>query len=522
MMKKALIAIVVLALLAGGAYAAFGQRPAGAATSPSTDPMSPAQANDRIVVEAKVVPMQSAALSFPSGGVVDKVLVQAGDHVQAGQPLASLDTTTWQAAVAQAEAALAQAQANYQDLSDGATPQEVTIAEAQLREAQAQQRIASGSVTPNDFGAAEAQLQQAQSLLERLSAGPKTTDLRAAEAQLRQAQAQLQTERDRLSAAKTTAQLQMQQASDAFTQAQSRDTMAKQNWQYVQDTGRDPITPWLGIDPKTGQKIANKLSEAQRQQYYNALVQAEVAVHSAESVVESAQVTYDTARQNEVTGIQAAEEQVASAQANLDKLHAGADADQLAAARSQIASAQANLDKLRGDQRGGTIESAQAAVDVAQAQLARLRAGASKSKLAVAQAQVRSAQAALELARANLAEQSLKAPFAGILGSVNLKVGEFIAPGVQVIQLADLSAWQIQTDDLTERNVVEIRAGAPAIITFDALPGLELPGKIKRIDAFGANNHGDITYMVVIAPDRQDQRLRWNMTATATISTADK
>jgi len=472
------------------------------------------------MAEAKVVPVRSAALSFEGGGVVEGVLVKVGDHVHAGQPLARLDVSLQRAGITEAEADLAQAQANYQDLLNGATPEEVTAAEAELRQAQAQLRTASGSVTSNDLRSAEAQLQQARAQLTRLAAGPKTTDVRALDAQLNLARANLQTERDRLSAAKTNAQLQMQQAADALIQAQASYATAKQNWQYIQDTGRDPINPWLGTDPHSGKKIPNKLSEAQRQQYHDALIQAEAAMHSAERAVQIAQVTYENARQAEVSGIQSAEQQVSNAQANLDKLRAGADPDQLAAAHAQVASSQANLEKLQGDQRGGTLAAAQAAVDVAQAKLDQIHAGASKSKLAIAQAQVQRAQAALDLAQAMLDARQLRAPFDGVVASVDLKVGEYSTPGAPTIRLADFSAWQIETDDLTERSVVNVRAGAPARITFDAVPGLELMGSVTRIDAFGQDKHGDTTYTVVIIPERQDERLRWNMTATVTISAA--
>lgn len=522
MLNKVFVAVAVLALLAAGAYAAYSRSTINASATTPVPVESAATPGDRVVAEAKVVPVERAALSFASGGIVDKLLIHAGDQVQAGQPLVALETTLQQANLAQAQANLAQAQASYQDLVEGATPQDLAVADAQLRQSQAQLRTASGSVTSDDLAAATAQLQQSQELLARLTAGAKVADLRAAEAQLQQAQAQLQTQRDQLSAAKTNAELQMQQATDALTQAQSRDATAKQNWQYVQDTGRDPIAPTLGNDPKTGQKIPNKLSDAQRQQYYDAFVQAEAAVRSAESAVQVAKVTYDTARQAEVSGIQAAENQVTSAQANLDKLRAGPDADQIAAARAQVSNAKANLQKLQGDQHNGTLAAAQAAVDSAQAQLDKLRAGAPKSKLAVAQAQVRSAQAALALAQATLDEQTLKAPFAGIVASVNIRAGEFLAPGAPALQLADLASWQIETDDVTERSVANIRVGAPATITFDALPGLSLTGKVTRIDAFGANNHGDITYTVVVSPDRLDGRLRWNMTATVTIDTSAK
>src|SRR5262249_29631892 len=159
----------------------------------------------------------------------------------------------------------------------------------------------------------------------------KSSDLQVAEAQLAQSQAQLETQRDQLSAAKTNAQLQMQQTASALTQAQSRYATAKQNWDYAQSTGRDPST--VG-DPVTGKRVHPKLDDRQRQQYYDIYVQAEAAMHSAEAALQQAQVGYDAARAAEVNGIHVAEGQVAASQANLDKLRAPADADQIAAAQA--------------------------------------------------------------------------------------------------------------------------------------------------------------------------------------------
>jgi HlyD family secretion protein len=85
------------------------------------------------------------------------------------------------------------------------------------------------------------------------------------------------------------------------------------------------------------------------------------------------------------------------------------------------------------------------------------------------------------------------------------------------VRLADFSQWQVETDDLTELNVVRVREGAAVQLAFDALPGVTLPGTVVQIKPIGVNKQGDITYTVVIAPDRWDERLRWNMTAVATI-----
>src|SRR6185436_14138651 len=198
-------------------------------------------------------PAQIVNLSFSGAGRVSEVLVKVGDQVAKDAPLARLDARDLRIRVAQAAAGLAQAQASYEKLRAGATPEEIAAAEAQAAQAAGQLRQTQGGVT--------------------------AADLRAAEAQLAQAQAQLESQRDQLSAAKTRAELQMQQAVDALTQAQSRYSTAKQNWQYVQDTGRDPV---VSIDTRTGARVHAKLSDTQRQQYYDAFVQAEAAMHSAE------------------------------------------------------------------------------------------------------------------------------------------------------------------------------------------------------------------------------------------------
>lgn len=61
-----------------------------------------------------------------------------------------------------------------------------------------------------------------------------------------------------------------------------------------------------------------------------------------------------------------------------------------------------------------------------------------------------------------------------------------------------------------------------ARVTFDAVDGLSLPGKVVRVRSYGESRLGDITYRVTIALDRQDERLRWNMTASAAIEPSGK
>ena len=53
-----------------------------------------------------------------------------------------------------------------------------------------------------------------------------------------------------------------------------------------------------------------------------------------------------------------------------------------------------------------------------------------------------------------------------------------------------------------------------------SLPGLELPGKVTSIRAFGEKKRGDITYTVFIEPDRYESQLKWSMTAIIKIEPA--
>lgn len=503
-MKKWLFGALILAIALGGGYFAFVS---GADTTAQqavpTASLPAVQAPDAIIAEAKVVPVRNAALSLPNGGVIAEVLAAEGEHVRAGQTLARLTNTQQAARVMQAEADVARAQAAYDKLHAGASPQQIAVAEAELQQAQAQLRQTDGSVTAADLRAAEAQLQQARAELEQLTAGPQKPDLQDADARLQQARAQLSSARDQLSATKAEARSKLEQAANAL-----RDRQAEYDRIYWENRRQEEQLANIG------QELPRELKDQE--------AVALRAVRNAEESLKQAQLAYEQAQQAETSGVAAAEAQVRSAQALYDKQHAGAEPDKIAAARANLADAQAQLERLRGDQRHGQLSAAEAAVARAQAQLDMLRAGASSNDLAVAQAELQSANAALATAKAILAETELRAPFDGVIAALDLRTGEYVAPGVPVIRLADVSAWQIETDDLTELNIVNVREGAAATIAFDAIPTVTLPGKVTRIKSFGENKQGDITYTVIIAPAQHDERLRWNMTASVTIEASGR
>jgi multidrug efflux pump subunit AcrA (membrane-fusion protein) len=258
------------------------------------------------------------------------------------------------------------------------------------------------------------------------------------------------------------------------------------------------------------------------------LIQAEAELANAEAALRQAQAAFDEVKwRNDVAALpQSAELERATnnyeaARARYDLLAAGANASEIASARAQVEQAQATLDKALAPATDSDIAAAEAEVRRAESQLALLEAGTRPETILAAQADLVAAQTSLMQSQLELADTELKAPFAGTIASLDLEVGEQVAATIPVVQLADLSEWRVETDDLTEINVVYVQVGDSVSISIDALPELELTGTVERIKPLGENKQGDITYTATIIPAGSDERLRWNMTASVIIETED-
>ncbi len=71
----------------------------------------------RIQVSAPVEPLRSIQLAARTDGIIEQVFVEAGDRIEAGQLLAQIDVSEQRAELARAEAALREAEANFERLS---------------------------------------------------------------------------------------------------------------------------------------------------------------------------------------------------------------------------------------------------------------------------------------------------------------------------------------------------------------------------------------------------------------------
>lgn len=158
----------------------------------------------------EIVARRSSALGFEQAGTLMEVLVDEGDTVARGEPLARLDTRSLQAQRQQLEAQQRQAQARFQELQRGPRQEDIAAAQATVQDLQAQLNLAhlqqqrrealygQGAISLEEkdeaaFGAAalESRLNHAQSQLDELKAGTRVEQVNAQDAQVDQIEASL-------------------------------------------------------------------------------------------------------------------------------------------------------------------------------------------------------------------------------------------------------------------------------------------------------------------------------------------
>ncbi len=133
-----------------------------------------------------------------------------------------------------------------------------------------------------------------------------------------------------------------------------------------------------------------------------------------------------------------------------------------------------------------------------------------------ADAEVVSAQAALEIVQASLAESTLVAPLDANVASVDVMPGEFVKQNQAVITLATLDDLQLETTDLRERDIANVKIGAPVSIFMESL-NETFTGEVISISPKADTVGGDVVFKVTIAFYKQPENLLWGMTAEVTI-----
>jgi len=134
-------------------------------------------------------------------------------------------------------------------------------------------------------------------------------------------------------------------------------------------------------------------------------------------------------------------------------------------------------------------------------------------------AQVSEARAALNDAETRLAKTEIRAPFAGVVSSLDLDPGAYLQPGQAVLEIADLSEIEIEVG-VSGRDRLGLAPGDPVEARVQALPGETFEGRIASLgptaDAVTRK------YAVPVVIENGDEKLLAGMLGTLRFELGDE
>jgi len=139
--------------------------------------------------------------------------------------------------------------------------------------------------------------------------------------------------------------------------------------------------------------------------------------------------------------------------------------------------------------------------------------------IALYEAQIRQAEASMQRVQTQISERSLLAPLSGTITEVNGEVGETVGSNKSTFSLATDGALQIKLN-VVEDNIVNVRVGQEAKITFDAIEEQEFVGSVTAIDPAETIVGGAVYYQTTILFEKKDEHIRSGMTANVWIKTS--
>jgi HlyD family secretion protein len=186
------------------------------------------------------------------------------------------------------------------------------------------------------------------------------------------------------------------------------------------------------------------------------------------------------------------------------------------------------LELLEEGVRKETIETAKARVAEGRATLKQAEANmkkieAAEKEIETAAAGVKAAQSALKLAEIQLQHTQLRAPFAGVITSRNVELGEVVSFGREVFSLSDLSRVELKIF-VDETEIGKVKPGQKAEVRTDTFPDKVYIGKISFISPEGEftpkmiQTHKErvkLVYLVKVAIPNPNLELKSGMPADA-------
>jgi HlyD family secretion protein len=441
--RIALLALtLVFPLLAGCGAPATAQQEVATPTPLPPDPALERTtytvergAIDRVLnVNGRVTPVDLTRLAFKRSGRVATVGFKRGDVVKQGDLIAELQQDEELDALRTAEDTLAQAQ---RDLEDAQKKQAKEIEQAELA------------------------LEQAKEDLALVLPGGDNDPIRKAQDDLEAAQRDAQNTRDTGSEGKTGAERAVLAAAEALQDQQKLRDKAYWDNDWAQRYGTDPNNPYT-VDPVTGKKIPNELSDEEIAQFADDLVKADRSLRDAELAVADAQRKLDQAHEAEITGNTDKEKAVQEAQRKLDSMINGKGNKELVEAQRKVKDSELALEEART----GSLNTQLKAIETAQRDL--------------------------EKAKKKVEDGRIVATQNGELLEIAIGEGDNATEFESVVELADPSNLEVGAE-LGADQMRQLFEGQQVEISLLSRPDVVLPAIIRQLPApYGSGGSGAV------------------------------
>jgi len=295
------------------------------------------------------------------------------------------------------------------------------------------------------------------------------------------------------------------------------------------------------------------LVELQDDDYQAQVAQATAAVEAAKAAIENnrrQRELQDARIDRALAGIDQAKSQIVAAEAGINAVHAevvrsSAERTRQEALLATHSATQQKVEAAVADEQRFAAEAASRDADLAEAKTAlrsnEISVEAERRSKAVLESQeqqlvadLHARQAALTAAQVNLSYTKIHAPGDGTVGERQVRPGQLVSPGTQVLTFVAETKW-VQAN-YRETQLTHMKVGDPAEIRIDEFPDKVMRGKVQEIaPASGSqfallppdNATGNYTKVVqripvkiVLGDPTQAAQLRPGLSVTATVKTS--
>ncbi len=475
-MNKAIIFLIVVVVAAGVIYQTLVRK-----SEPEfkTAEVARGQVVQEVSETGQVEKGDKINLNFQLSGTIKDIYLEVGDEVQKGDILAKLDDEQLRIRINDAEAALDLADAQFNKLLAGATPQEIKIAETSVKNAQTALSSAQQGLNDVKAQAAEglesayedslnllddASLQLANSY--HLADSVQTTYFKASDQEGIKVQNQAQ---------------EIRMAQNEFNPVNSKAQVSGEE----QDIDAALIS---------AQQALGRVSEALKtiRQACTGLTYKNLVSSADKTLLETQQGYVLASLTNIVNSQQAVASARLSNQTNVNTAQAKVEVSS-----GQLAAAQDELDRLKAPPRQEDVN--------------------------LYQAQVKQARSQITLLENQLEETLLTSPSSGQIVQINRRKGEVVQSALQepVMVLLPQDPFVIKVD-IYEEDVAHMSLGNPVSISLVAFPDQSIEGEVVAIDPAEKMIEGVVYYEVTVDFSQVPEGIKPGMTADLIITTQVK